>query len=71
MSEEKQKYTFTRYSSYAAPARMNQDGQLCPPEIHKKNDGYLLVRSDGSLRFLGLWESFCHRMGWAKPEDFK
>lgn len=26
---DNQKYTFTRYSSYAAPARIDQDGKLC------------------------------------------
>ena len=40
------------------------------PEIHKKRDGYLLCRADGTVRFLGWWESVLYRCGFRSAEDF-
>jgi hypothetical protein len=70
MASEKPKYEFTRFSSYAAPARMDQDGKLAVSRIHKKTDGYLLIRPNGSVRFLSFWEGLQYRFGFKTPEDF-
>jgi hypothetical protein len=40
-------------------------------EIHKKRDGFLLCRIDGSARFLGWWEGILYRLGLRQPEDFE
>lgn len=32
------------------------------PAIHKKRDGFLLIRTDGSCRYLGFRESLAYRL---------
>lgn len=37
--------------------------------FHKKRDGWLMVRDDGSCRFLGLWEGVRYRLFGTRPID--
>ncbi len=66
-------YTFTRFSSDENKNGVfNQDGvrQHGNNEIHKKTDGYLLVRADGRIDFLGFWESVQHWLGLRDADYF-
>ncbi len=41
-------------------------------EVHKKKDGYLLVKTDGpngSCRFLTFWESIRYQLFGTLPND--
>lgn len=39
--------------------------------IRKLQDGYMLQRSDGSIRFLEWYESLLYMVFGKKPKDFK
>lgn len=45
------------------------DGLRRPPSITRKRDGLLMVRSDGSCRFLSWWESIVYRVSSRLPSD--